>query len=45
MMPNLEALQHNVVTVRDLGFVKNKSEIGKHADLSLNKNAGARTQK
>ncbi len=42
MMPDLEALQRNVDTVRELGFVKNKIDISKHSDLSLIKDALAR---
>ena len=42
MMPNLEALQRNVDTVKDLGFVKERVDISKHADLSLLKEALAR---
>lgn len=45
MMPNLEALQRNVDTVRELGFVKKKIDISKHADLSLIKDALARMKK
>ena len=45
MMPNLEALQRNVDTVRDLGFVKNRIDISKHADTSLIKDALARMKK
>lgn len=42
MLPDLEALQHNVDTVRDLGFVKKKIDIKKYADLSLVKEAAKR---
>ena len=42
LMPNLEALQRNVDTVMDLGFVKKRVDISKHADLSLVKEALAR---
>jgi sulfonate transport system substrate-binding protein len=35
MLPDLDALQHNVDTVRDLGFVKKHIDIKKYADLSL----------
>jgi NitT/TauT family transport system substrate-binding protein len=35
MMPDLDALQHNVDTTYDLGFVKHKIDIQKHSDLSL----------
>ena len=44
-MPNLEALQRNVDTVKDLGFVKNRIDISKHADLSLVKEALARLKR
>jgi sulfonate transport system substrate-binding protein len=42
MMPNLEALQRNVDTVKDLGFINKRVDISKHADLSLLKEALAR---
>ncbi len=42
LIPNLEALQRNVDTVMDLGFVKTRVDISKHADLSLVKEALAR---
>jgi NitT/TauT family transport system substrate-binding protein len=35
LMPNLEALQRNVDTTQELGFVKNKIDVKKYADLSL----------
>ena len=35
LLPNLEALQRNVDTTRDLGFVKNKINIKDYADTSL----------
>lgn len=35
LVPNLEALQRNVDTTRDLGFVKKPIDIKKYADLSL----------
>ncbi|MGH9807723.1 MAG: hypothetical protein ACRD9W_10770, partial [Terriglobia bacterium] len=35
LMPNLDALQKNVDTVRELGLVKSHVDIKKHADLSL----------
>ena len=34
-MPDLVALQKNVDTTQELGFVKNKIDIKKHSDLSL----------
>jgi NitT/TauT family transport system substrate-binding protein len=42
LMPNLEALQRNVDTTRDLGFVKGKIDIKKYADLSLVQEAAKR---
>jgi len=42
LLPNLEALQRNVDTTRDLGFVKKKIDINKYADLSLVKEAAKR---
>ena len=42
LMPNLEALQRNVDTTRELGFVKKKIDITKYADLSLVKEAAKR---
>jgi NitT/TauT family transport system substrate-binding protein len=41
-LPNLEALQSNLETQRDLGFLKTKIDIAKFADLSLVKEAAAR---
>ncbi len=35
LLPNLEALQRNVDTTRELGFVKKPIDIKKYADLSL----------
>ncbi len=35
LMPNLEALQRNVDTTRDLGFVKKKIDVKNYADLSI----------
>ena len=42
LMPNLDALQRNVDTTRDLGFVKKHIDIKKHADLSLVQEAAKR---
>jgi sulfonate transport system substrate-binding protein len=42
LLPNLEALQRNVDTTRELGFVKNKIDIAKFSDLSLVKEAAKR---
>jgi sulfonate transport system substrate-binding protein len=45
LIPNLEALQRNVDVVKDLGFVKKRVDISKHADFSLVKEALARLKK
>jgi sulfonate transport system substrate-binding protein len=45
MMPDLKALQNNVDTVKDLGFIKTRVDISKHSDLSLLKDALARMKK
>ncbi len=42
LMPNLDALQKNIDTVRDLGFVKSHIDVKKHADLSLVQEAAKR---
>jgi sulfonate transport system substrate-binding protein len=42
MMPNLDALQRNVDTTQSLGFVKNKIDVKKYADLSLVQEAAKR---
>ncbi len=42
LVPNLEALQRNVDTTRDLGFVKKPIDIKKYADLSLVREAAKR---
>jgi len=42
MMPDLAALQHNIDTVRELGFVKKQIDIKKYADLSLVQEAAKR---
>ena len=42
LVPNLEALQRNVDTTRELGFVKKPIDIKKYADLSLVKEAAKR---
>ena len=42
LLPNMEALQRNIDTTRDLGFVKKKIDISKYADLSLVKEAAKR---
>ena len=45
MLPDLDALQQNVNTVQQLGFVKKHVDIKAHADLSLVKEAAARLKK
>jgi ABC-type nitrate/sulfonate/bicarbonate transport system substrate-binding protein len=45
MMPDLKALQNNVDTVKELGFIKTRVDISKHSDLSLLKEAVARQKK
>ena len=45
LLPNLEALQRNVDTTQELGFVKHKIDVAKHADLSLVKEAASRLKK
>lgn len=42
LMPNLEALQRNVDTTRDLGFIKKPIDIKKYVDLSLAQDAAKR---
>jgi len=42
MLPDLDALQRNVDTVRDLGFVKKHIDIKKYADLSIVQEAAKR---
>lgn len=42
LIPNLEALQRNVDTTRELGFVKKKIDIKDYADLSLVQEAAKR---
>ena len=42
LVPNLEALQRNVDTTRELGFVKKKINIKDYADLSLVQEAAKR---
>jgi NitT/TauT family transport system substrate-binding protein len=42
LMPNLEALQHNVDLTHELGFIKSSFEVAKFADLSLVQEAAAR---
>jgi hypothetical protein len=35
MRPNLDALQHNLQTQRELGFLKTTIDIRNHADLDM----------
>lgn len=42
LLPNLEALQRNIDTTRELGFVKKPIDIKKYADLSLVQEAAKR---
>ena len=42
LIPNVEALQRNVDTTQDLGFVKKKIDIKKYVDLSLVQEAAKR---
>jgi NitT/TauT family transport system substrate-binding protein len=42
LIPNLEALQRNVDTTRDLGFVKKKIDINAYSDLTLVREAAKR---
>jgi NitT/TauT family transport system substrate-binding protein len=45
MMPDLKTLQGNVDTVRDLGFIKDRVDISKQADLTLVQEAAKRLKK
>ena len=42
LMPNLSALQRNVDTTQELGFIKTKLDVKTHADLSLLQEAAKR---
>jgi NitT/TauT family transport system substrate-binding protein len=42
MLPDLKTLQANVDTVKDLGFVNDRLDVAKHADLSLVQEAAKR---
>ena len=44
LMPNLEALQHNVDLTHDLGFIKSSFEVAKFSDLSVVREAVKRLQ-
>jgi NitT/TauT family transport system substrate-binding protein len=45
MLPNLKALQANVDMQQELGFIKSKFDVSKHADLSIVKEAAAKLKK
>jgi len=45
LVPDLDALQHNVDTVQELGFIKTHVDVKAHSDLSLVKDAVARMKK
>jgi NitT/TauT family transport system substrate-binding protein len=42
MLPDLKTLQANVDTVKDLGFINDRLDVAKHADLSLVQDAAKR---
>jgi NitT/TauT family transport system substrate-binding protein len=42
MLPDLKALQANVDTMKDLGFVKARVDVPAHADLSIVQEAAKR---
>jgi sulfonate transport system substrate-binding protein len=44
LLPNLDALQRNVDTTQELGFVKARMDVKAHSDLSLIEEAGKRLQ-
>ena len=44
LVPNLDALQKNIDETQNLGFIKNKIDIQKYADLSLVRDAKARLE-
>jgi NitT/TauT family transport system substrate-binding protein len=44
MVPDLAALQTNMDVQRDLGFLKGRIDVAKHADLTLVKEAAARVK-
>ena len=44
MLPDLAALQRNVDTVADMGFIKSRMDVKKHSDLSLIEEAAKRLQ-
>jgi hypothetical protein len=43
-LPDLEALQHNVDTTAELGFLKSSLKVTDYADLSIVKEAAKRLQ-
>ncbi len=42
MMPDLKALQRNVDTTADMGFIKSRFDVKQHSDLSLIEEAAKR---
>jgi hypothetical protein len=44
-LPNLDALESNIATQHALGFIEEKPDVRKAADLSYVKEAGARLGK
>jgi NitT/TauT family transport system substrate-binding protein len=44
-LPNLEAMQANINRQKEIGFLKSSIDVGKYADLSITKEAGARLKK
>jgi NitT/TauT family transport system substrate-binding protein len=42
MVPNLDALQANIDTTRELGFIKTQIDVKKHSDLSIVQDAAKR---
>ncbi len=42
MLPNLDALQANINTTRELGFIKTQIDVKKHADLGIVQEAAKR---
>jgi NitT/TauT family transport system substrate-binding protein len=45
LIPNLTALQDNIATTKELGFIKTNIDVQKHADLSLVDEAAKRLSK
>ncbi len=44
LMPNLEALQKNIDTTKELGFIKSSFDVKKYSDLSMIEEAAKRLQ-